>query len=312
MPSATGFLASRRALRSLYGLNSARCAFCRAISASSFATWSSRSFSLRSNTRYTPAIRISTKAPTTSRIPITPRRSLSAGRPRSSAGRRFIRLILPPWRDQTRLRVQAPSLSTGRRRCWNGWLRASLRGFRGLSARPTVPRDTRRGWLPKSLLRDKDPGDLAGCFLGAVVFDGSLHLVGEGLRGSFEPASHVVEERRIEITFITFWFLGLVLLRTQPDPRIERQPLGFILRKVSELDYSGHEIDQADGHKAGKDGIAAIGHHEIGDLRPDVEEEYGSFIAEKWIGEGGARQRERLDIHAGRPQAAGPDRRGVT
>src|SRR5215217_4622042 len=215
MPSAIGFLASRRALRSLYGLNSARCAFCRAISASSFATWSSRSFSLRRSTRYTPTMRIRTKAPTISRIPTTPRRNLSAGRPRSSAGRRFIRLILPPWRDQTRLLVRAPSPSTGRR---------DVQQFPKI---PVKVRDQSR------LSRDKDPGDLAGGFLGAVVFDGTLHLVGERLRGAFEPASHVVDERRIETTLLSLCLLGLVLLGTQHDPRVERQPLGFILRKIS-------------------------------------------------------------------------------
>ena len=73
---------------------------------------------------------------------------------------------------------------------------------------------------------------LCGGFLGAVVFDGTLHLVGEGLRGAFEPAPHVVDERRIETTLLSLDFLGLVLLGTQPDPRVERQPLGFILGQI--------------------------------------------------------------------------------
>ncbi len=51
-------------------------------------------------------------------------------------------------------------------------------------------------------------------------FDGPLHLVGEGLRGAFEPASHIVDERRIEAIFLGLGFL--VLLGSQPDPRVER------------------------------------------------------------------------------------------
>ena len=58
-------------------------------------------------------------------------------------------------------------------------------GFPRLVGTPEqLPEVDVEAWDQGRLPGEKDPGDLAGGFLGAVVLDGTLHLVGEGLRGA--------------------------------------------------------------------------------------------------------------------------------
>ena len=147
------------------------------------------------------------------------------------------------------------------------------------------------------------------------MLDGTLHLVGEGLRGALQPPPHVVDERGVEVLHPPPAHQASrpppLPPIAKPDLRVEHLPLGLILGEVGELDHGGHEVAEADGHEAGEHRVAPVGNHEVGDLRPDVEQEHGPVLAEEGVGEGGAGQRERLDVHALGPEPTGPHRRGV-
>src|SRR5215211_3486612 len=92
--------------------------------------------------------------------------SLSAGRRRSSGGRRFIRLILPPSLGRRPQRAPAPSLRAAPRRRWNGWRPAWLRGCRGglgdRAARRGRRRSRRRAPPPRRRAPARPPSTPAG------------------------------------------------------------------------------------------------------------------------------------------------------
>ncbi len=92
---------------------------------------------------------------------------------------------------------------------------------------------------------DERLDDFAASPLGAVVLDGALHLVGERLRRSLEPAPHVVDERGIELLFLLFsscsssssWPGASVTSGSEPSLTrgFERLSLGLVLGEVGDL-----------------------------------------------------------------------------